>query len=596
MPRYTAPLRDMRFVLHELHNDAELAALPGYADMTADLIDPVLEEAGKFAAEVLQPLNRSGDEEGCRFENGEVFTPKGFRQAYEQFAAGGWVGISCAPEHGGQGMPVSVHMMIEEMISSANLAFGMYPGLTHGAYKALEAHATPALRQIFLPRMAAGEWGGTMCLTEPQCGTDLGLIRTRAAPQPDGSYQLTGTKIFISSGEHDLTENNIHLVLARIDGAPRGIKGISLFVVPKYLVNADGSLGARNPVVCGAIEHKMGIKASSTCVMNFDAATGWLVGEPDKGMRAMFTMMNAARQGVAIQGLGVAEAAYQGAVAYARERLQGRALSGPRYPDQPADPLLVHPDVRRMLLTMRANIEGARALGAWVSKALDVSIKSEDPAARQDADDLVALMTPVLKASFTDIGLACANMGMQVFGGHGYIREHGMEQLVRDARITLIYEGTNGVQALDLVGRKLPAHGGRLLRQFFHPVSAFIEAHTQDAQLGVMAGQLGKAFGRLQQATVHIMKAGLVTPEEAAAASSEYLRLFGLVAQGYMWARMAQLAIRHIEAGDDAQGFYRAKAGTARFFFERLLPETGALLSAILAGGAAMLEFDDALF
>jgi butyryl-CoA dehydrogenase len=570
--------------------------LPGFEEMTADLIDPVLEEAGKFASEVLQPLNQTGDAEGCVFDAGEVRTPSGFKEAYRQFSEGGWTGISCDIEHGGQNMPVSVQMMIEEMLSASNLAFGMYPGLTHGAYKALNAHAAPELRAMFLPRMASGEWGGTMCLTEPHCGTDLGLVRSKAVVQADGSYRITGTKIFISSGEHDLTENNIHLVLARLEGAPAGIKGISLFVVPKFLVQADGSLGERNAVHCGSIEHKMGIKASATCVMNFDEATGWLVGEPNKGMRAMFTMMNAARQGVAIQGLGVAEAAYQGAVAYARERLQGRALSGPRYPDKPADPLLVHPDVRRMLLTMRASIEGARALGAWVSKALDTSARHQDPKVRQEAEDLVALLTPVLKASFTDMGLECANLGMQVFGGHGYIREHGMEQLVRDARITLIYEGTNGVQALDLVGRKLPAHGGRLLRQFFHPVSALIEQHTGDAKLGPFVAQLGKAFGRLQQATLHIMKAGMARPEEAAAASSDYLRLFSLVALGYMWARMAIIALPKAGTADDPAGFYGAKLATARFFFERMLPESGARLSAILAGGGAMLDFDDALF
>lgn len=596
MPHYTAPLRDMRFVLHELHNSADIASLPGFEEMTADLIDPVLEEAAKFASEVLQPLNQPGDEEGCRYENGEVFTPKGFKQAYAQFAEGGWTGISCDPEHGGQGMPVAVNMMIEEMICSANLAFGLYPGLTHGAYKAINAHGTQALRDTYLPKMAQGQWGGTMCLTEPHCGTDLGLIRSKAAPQPDGSYAITGTKIFISSGEHDLTENNIHLVLARIEGAPKGIKGISLFVVPKFLVNEDGSLGDRNTVNCGSIEHKMGIKASATCVMNFDAATGWLVGVPNKGMRAMFTMMNAARQGVAIQGLGVAEAAYQGAVDYARERLQGRALSGPRHPDKPADPLMVHPDVRRLLLTMRANIEGARALGAWVSKALDTACAHPDAGVRQDADDLVALMTPILKACFTDMGLECANMGMQVFGGHGYIREHGMEQLVRDARITLIYEGTNGVQALDLVGRKLPAHGGRLLRQFFHPVSAFVADNAEHPQLGVFAKPLGKAFGRLQQATIHVMKSGLARPEEAAAASSDYLRLFSLVALGYMWAQMAGIAVAKVGTEEDGDGFYRAKLGTARFFFERMLPETGARLSAILAGGGSIIDFDDTLF
>jgi butyryl-CoA dehydrogenase len=596
MPSYTAPLRDMRFVLYELHKGEEIASLPGFEDMTPDLIDPVLEEAAKLSTEVLQPLNASGDLEGCHFENGVVRTPKGFKEAYDTFKEGGWTGIGCDPLYGGQGLPTSVNILVEEMISSANLSFGMYPGLTHGAYKAIHAHGTEELKNIYLPKMVDGTWGGTMNLTEPHCGTDLGLMRTKAVPQEDGSYKITGTKIFISSGEHDLTENIIHLVLAKIPGGPKGIKGISLFVVPKFLVKDDGSLGARNGVACGAIEHKMGIHANSTCVMNYDDATGWLIGEEHKGMRAMFTMMNAARQGVAVQGLGVAEAAYQGAVAYAKERLQGRSLSGTKYPDKPADPLLVHPDIRRMLLTMRANIEGARALSAWVSQALDLQEKHPDPQVRQDSEDLVAILTPVLKACFTDLGFDVANLGVQIFGGHGYIRDHGMEQLVRDARITQIYEGANGIQALDLVGRKMPAHAGRLMRQFFHPVSEFIAAKSGDANLGPLVQNLAKAFGRLQQATLHIAQVGMGKPDEAGAASYDYLRLFGLVATAYMWARMAEIAYPKVASKEDDTGFYKAKIGTARFFFDRMLPESGARLSAILAGGKSMMEFEDALF
>jgi butyryl-CoA dehydrogenase len=596
MPSYQAPLRDMRFVFHELHQGAEIAQLPGYEDMTIDLIDPVLEEAAKFAGEVLAPLNGPGDAEGCQFENGVVRTPKGFKQAYDLFKQGGWTGIASDPDFGGQGLPTSVNMLVEEMISSANCSFGMYPGLTHAAYKAIYAHASQELKERYLPRMVDGTWGGTMNLTEPHCGTDLGLMRTKAVRQPDGSFKISGTKIFISAGEHDLTENIIHLVLARIEGAPKGIKGISLFVVPKFFVKEDGTLGPRNGVQCGAIEHKMGIKASSTCVMNFEDATGWLIGEPNKGMRAMFTMMNTARLGCAVQGLAIAEASYQGAVAYARDRLQGRSLSGVKYPEKPADPLIVHPDIRRMLLTMRANIEGMRALAAWVSKQEDIHTKSPDAKIRQDADDLVALLTPVLKAGFTDLAFDCTNLGLQIYGGHGYIRDYGMEQLVRDCRITQIYEGANGIQALDLVGRKMPAHAGRLLRQFFHPVADFIAKNGSDEALGPMVQNLAKAFGRLQQATLKIAQIGMAKPDEAGAAATDYLRLFGLVAMAFMWARMAEISLPKIGTAEDAAGFYKAKVNTAKFFFERMLPESGARLSAILAGGASMMEFEDAAF
>jgi alkylation response protein AidB-like acyl-CoA dehydrogenase len=596
MATYKAPRRDMRFVLYELHDGESLARLPGFEEMTRDLVEPVLDEAAKICEEVLTPLNRSGDEEGCRFENGVVRTPKGFPEAYALFREGGWTGIACDPAYGGQGLPKSVNTLVEEMICSSNLSFGMYPGLSHGAYTALHGHGSDALKDRFLPKLVDGTWSGTMCLTEPQCGTDLGLCRTKAVPQPDGSYRLTGTKIFISAGEHDLTENIIHLVLARLPDAPKGIKGISLFVVPKFLVKDDGGLGPRNGVSCGAIEHKMGIKASATCVINFDDAVGWLVGEPHKGMRGMFSMMNTERLAVGIQGLGLAEASYQNAVAYARERLQGRSLAGAKHPDKPADPIIVHPDVRRMLLTMRATIEGSRALGMWVAQSLDTQHRSPDPQARQEAEDLVALLTPVVKALFTDLGFEATNLGMQVFGGHGFIREHGMEQFVRDARIAQLYEGTNGVQALDLVGRKLGAHAGRFLRPFFHPLAGLIEAKLEDEQLGRFVQPLAKAFVRLQQATVQIARVGLAKPEEAGAAATDYLRLFGLVALGYMWVRMVEVALPKAGTAEDSDGFYRAKLDTARFFFERMLPQTSGLFAAIMAGGGSLVDFAEAAF
>ena len=445
MATYKAPLRDMRFVLYELHRGDALAHLPGFEEMTPDLIDPILDEAAKLCEEVLFPLNRPGDEHGCVFENGVVRTPKGFQEAYRTFRESAWTSIACDPAYGGQGLPHSVATLIDEMICSSNLSFGLYPGLSYGAYVALHAHGSEALKDIYLPKLVEGVWSGTMCLTEPHCGTDIALLRTRAVPQDDGSYRITGTKIFVSAGDHDLTENIVHLVLARRPDAPPGIGGVSLFLVPKYLVGDDGSLGARNGVACGSIEHKMGIKASATCVINFDDATGWLVGEPHKGMRAMFTMMNTERLAVGIQGLSLAEASYQGAVAHARERLQGRALSGSKHPDKAADPIIVHPDVRRMLLTQRAYIEGCRALGGWVAHALDEQHCNPDPDRRAAAEDLVALLTPTVKALFTDLGFEATNLGLQVLGGHGYIREQGMEQYVRDCRITQIYEGTKGV-------------------------------------------------------------------------------------------------------------------------------------------------------
>ncbi len=584
----------MRFVLTELLADEDLDSLPGYAEFSADLVAAILEEAGKLCETILFPLNRSGDEEGCHYENGVVRTPKGYKEAYSEFAHGGWTALTGDPDFGGQDAPNTVANAVQEMVCSSNLSFGIYPGLSLGAYHAIHSYGTDEQKRTYLPKLVNGSWTGTMCLTEPHCGTDLGLIKTRAVKNGDGSFKLTGTKIFISAGEHDLSDNIVHLVLARMPDAPEGIKGISMFLVPKFLPNDEGEPGPRNGVMCSGIEHKMGIKASATCVLNFDEATGYLVGQPNKGMRAMFTMMNAARIAVGVQGLGIAESAYQGASSYARERLQGRALKGAAHPDQPADPILVHPDVRRMLLTMRAYTEGARALVAWVSAKLDVSKRHEDTQAATDADDFVSLLTPVLKAMLTDLGSDVANLGVQVLGGHGYIRENGMEQYVRDARICQIYEGTNGVQALDLIGRKLPAHMGRYLKQFFHPVSRYIEDHADDEALAPFIEPLAKAFGRLQRATAAVAQKGLKDPDEAAAVACDYLRLFGLVAFAYLWARMAEISLPHID-GDNGR-FYRAKVDTARFFMDRLLPQTGALFSGIMAGGESTMAFDDEAF
>ena len=592
MQVYNAPLRDMRFVVHELHNSAAHLSEIGQDDVNAELIDTVLEEAGKFAAEVLLPLNASGDEEGCTYENGVVRTPRGFVDAYKKFCEGGWGALSSDPAFGGQGLPEILGKMVEEMQCSANLSFGLYPGLTHGATLALHGHGTEALKQQFLPKMIAGQWSGTMCLTEAHCGTDLGMMRTKAVPQGDGSYRISGAKIFISAGEHDLTENIVHLVLARLPDAPKGIKGVSMFLVPKFVPDENGDPGMRNGVTCTAIEHKMGLKASATTQLYFEEAVGWLVGEPNRGMRAMFTMMNAERLSVGIQGLGVAETAYQSAVFYAKDRLQGRSLLGPRYPEKAADPIIVHPDVRRSLMTIRAYVEGCRALSGWVAQALDRETKSGDAARRQEAEDFVAMMTPVVKALFTDLSVELSSMAVQVYGGHGYIRDHGMEQLMRDARITMIYEGANGIQALDLVGRKLPAHMGRLMRGFFHPVQAFIEENASEP----MVLPLAKAFGALQQATGHIAQASMRDPEEAGAAATDYLRLLGLVALGYMWARSAKVAREALPAANGDAGFYKAKLTTAQFYMDRILPQTGALWASIRAGKASMMALEEAAF
>ena len=596
MQIYKTPIRDMQFVIHELHDGDSLAKLPGLEAVTPDLIDTVLEEAGKFAENVLLPTNAPGDEEGCRYENGVVHTPRGYKAAYDAFRENGWTSLAAAPEWGGQGLPELLNKQVEEMICSTNLAFSLYPGLTHGAYQAIADHATDELKQRYLPKMVDGSWSGTMCLTEAHCGTDLGMLRTKAVPQADGSYKITGNKIFISAGEHDLSDNIIHLVLARMPDAPAGIKGISMFLVPKFVPDDAGGPGARNGVVCTAIEHKMGLKGSATCQISFDDATGWLVGAPNKGMRAMFTMMNSERLSVGIQGLGVAEAAYQSAVFYAKDRIQGRSLSVMREAKHAADPIIVHPDVRRMLMTIRAYTEGCRALGGWVARQLDEAAHNADPAARQAAEDFAALMTPLVKAFFTDLGFEMASVGLQVYGGHGYIRDHGVEQYVRDARIGMIYEGTNGIQAMDLVGRKLGANMGRSLRYFFHPVSEFIAAHRDDPAIGSMTKLLERAFGALQLATGHIAQASLKDPEEAGAAAADYLRLFGLVAVGYMWARSAEVAHRKLPTANGDASFYQAKLGTARFYMERLLPQAGALYLSIKAGKAPTMALEEAMF
>jgi alkylation response protein AidB-like acyl-CoA dehydrogenase len=596
MPVYKAPIDDLRFVLHEVFKVEKLTELPGYEEATPDLVDQILEEAAKFCENELFPLNQSGDAEGCTYENGVVHTPKGFPEAYKAFCEMGWNALTGDPAYGGQGLPKYLGSVMEEMICSANLSFGLYPGLTHGAITALEAYASDELKERYLPKMVSGEWSGTMCLTEPHCGTDLGQIRTKAVPAEDGTYRISGQKIFISAGEHDLTDNIIHLVLAKLPDAPPGTKGISLFVVPKFLPRDDGTPGQRNGAVCASIEHKMGIKASATCVMQFDEATGWLVGKPHEGLKAMFVMMNQERLAVGLQGLGVAEVAYQNGVAYAKDRLQGRSLAGARYPEKVADPIIVHPDVRRMLLEVRSVNEGIRAMAHWMAIQLDIMTKHPDPAAREAAEDLVALMTPIVKAYFTDHGLEGAVKAQQVYGGHGYIREWGMEQFVRDARIAQIYEGTNGIQALDLVGRKMGAHMGRYLRRFFHPVMELLQAEKDNPDLQEFVGLLAKSFGKLQTATATVGGRALKDPEEAGAAATDYLRLFALVAVGYMWLLMSKAALEGLKRGDGREDFYKNKLATARFFFHRVLPEGDGAFKKVMAGKVAMMALDDAAF
>jgi alkylation response protein AidB-like acyl-CoA dehydrogenase len=590
MPSYKAPLEDVRFLLTDVFQIDRYNNLPGFSDASPDVREAILSEAAKLSEEVLQPLNRVGDLEGCsRHDDGRVTTPRGFKEAFKQLADGGWLGLSMPEEFGGQGLPVTLSQTTSEFQISANMAFSMYGGLTQGAIAALLVHASPEQKRMFVPKMVAGQWTGTMNLTEPQCGTDLGLLRTRAAKQSDGSYKITGTKIFISAGEHDLTENIIHLVLARIEGAPAGIKGVSLFVVPKVLVNADGSLGDHNGVSCGSIEHKMGIHGNSTCVMNYDGATGWLIGEENKGMQAMFVMMNEARLGVAVQGLAQSEVAYQNAAAYAKERLQGRSLSGPKAPDKPADPIIVHPDVRRTLLTIRAFNEAARAMVVWTSLKSDVAHRSDNQKDREAADDHMGLMTPILKGVLTDVGFSNAVLAQQIYGGHGYIAEWGMEQFVRDARIAMIYEGANGIQALDLVGRKLPRGGGRAAMAFFAEVAAFARDHGADEAMQPYLTALSTALGHLQQATMWLMQNGLAKPDNAGAGATDYMQLFGLVTFGYMWARMVKVAQDKI-AGGESTPYLTSKLVTGRFFMERMLPATALHLARIQTGSDTTME------
>ena len=592
MPTYKAPLTDIRFVLEDLLDVGQLAALPGYADATPELLATVIEEAAKLCEEVLAPLNPLGDAEGCHYENGAVRTPSGYRDAYAAYMQGGWPAMVASPEYGGQGLPNIAHVVLDELLCSSNLSFSMYPLLAHGTVGALERWGDDELKRRFLPKLVDGSWTGTMCLTEPHAGTDLSLIRTRAVPAGDGAYLVTGTKIFISAGEHDLTDNIIHLVLARLPDAPAGTKGISLFLVPKRLPTDEGNAGSPNGVACGSIEHKMGIKANATCVMNFENARGWLVGEPHKGMRAMFTMMNGARLGVGMQGLGLAEVSYQNAVAYAKERLQGRAAKGPVMPNAEADPIIVHPDVRRMLMTMRAHIEGMRALAYWVGTLIDIEERHPDPARREEATDLVALMTPVIKAFCTDMGFEITNLALQCFGGHGYIREYGMEQFVRDARIAQIYEGTNGVQAMDLLGRKIPDGNGRLVRRFIAIVERDLAAIAERPALRIIAERVREAVGLLVRVTGTAMERASKNPDEIGAAAADYLRMFGLVAEGWMWARMSAIG----ESKSASSGIAASKLPTAEFFVTKLLPETHALAARIDAGARTVMALDAAAF
>ena len=594
MPSYSAPVRDMQFVLHELLKIERYAAtLPGFAEATPETVEAVLTGAARLSEQVLQPLNVIGDREGCRLEQGKVSTPSGFKQAYTAVVEGGWPSLISHPDEGGQGLPYVLGLAVSEMMASANMAFTMYPGLTTGAIEAIEISGSDQQKALFLPNMVSGRWTGTMNLTEPHCGTDLGLLRTKAEAQTDGSYRITGTKIFISAGEHDLTENIIHLVLAKIPGGPEGVKGISLFIVPKYWVEADGRLGARNAISCDALEEKMGIHGNATCSMRYDGAVGYLLGEAHKGLATMFIMMNAARLAVAVQGLSQAEAAYQHALAYCKERLQGRSLRGAQYPDQSADPLIVHPDIRRMLMTVKVFQEGARALAYWSGVTVDIIRKHPDAEARQKAEDLLGLLTPVMKAYFTDMGFISTNLCLQCLGGHGYIVDSGMEQFVRDARITQIYEGANGIQALDLVGRKLPAHKGRAIQLMFGIVQGFCEKYADNAALSPFVKPLADALERLVTATRWLMQHAVSNPDNGGAASMDYLYLVALVALGYQWAQVARICKNKLSNPDDDsfdRAFYQNKVVCAQFFMEKILPETMAYLAKVQAGSDALMS------
>jgi len=595
MGQYTPPLRDMQFVLHEmLDAEAQLRKLPQHTDIDKATIDSILEEGGKFCSEVLYPLNQVGDREGCKhLGDGVVKTPAGFKEAYAQFVQAGWGALGMDPDFGGQGLPHLVHSAFLEMMNSANQAWTMYPGLTHGAYNALHAFGTPEQKRTYLPKLVSGEWTGTMCLTESHAGTDLGILKTRAEPLGDGSYAITGTKIFISAGEHDLSQNIVHLVLARLREAPPGAKGISLFIVPKFLPDAGGKPGKRNAVKCGSIEHKMGIHGNATCVMNFDGAIGTLVGEPNKGLNAMFVMMNSARLGVGMQSLGLAEVAYQNSLAYAKERLQGRSLTGAKQKDQPADPIIVHPDVRRMLLTQKAYVEAARAFTYWAGLAIDREHKHPDEKVRKDSADLVALLTPVVKGFITDNGYECTTLAMQVLGGHGYIAEWGLEQHVRDARINMIYEGTNTIQALDLLGRKVLGDNGARLMKFGKAIQDLIASHAGNPAMKEFTDPLAALFVQVQQLTAEIGRKAMLNADEVGAAAVPYLRIIGHLVFSFAWCFAAGVALKKQDSGDP---FYKAKRTTARFYFAKLYPETAGLIEQVRAGAAPLMEMDTNLF
>ena len=597
MPTYTPPLRDMQFVMHEVLNVVdELKSIPRHADLDADTLNAVLEEGGKFASEVIQPINLSGDSEGCVLDKTthEVKTPTGFKDAYAKYVEGGWAALSCDPEYGGQGLPFVANQCVYEMLNGANQAWTMYPGLSHGAYEALYAHGTDEQKKKYLPKLTSGEWTGTMCLTEPHCGTDLGLLRTKAEPQADGTYRVTGNKIFISAGEHDMAPNILHLVLARLPDAPKGSKGISLFLVPKYHVNDDGSLGERNPIFCTGLEHKMGIHGNATAQLSLDGAIGTLVGEPNKGLPAMFVMMNAARLGVGNQSLGLTEVAYQNALAYAKERLQMRSLSGPKAKDKEADPIIVHPDVRKMLLTAKAYAEGGRAMSIYTAMLIDKALYHPDEKVRKDSDEIVGLLTPIIKAFLTDNGFAATNHAMQVFGGHGYIHETGVEQYVRDARINMIYEGTNTVQSLDLLGRKILGNQGATLKKFGKLIAALVEEEGVNEKMSEFINPLGYLADRMTKFTTEIGFKGFTNPDEVGGASVDYLRVAGHLVFGYFFARMASVALKKIAEGS-TDPFYTAKLQTARFYFARLFPETASLMRTARSGVANLLDTDAAL-
>ncbi len=592
MPVFKAPVEDTLFVLNDVLGIEKYNNLPGFGEATPDMIEAIVSEAGRLSEEALAPVNLSGDQEGCvRADDASVKTPKGFKEAYDTYREGGWMGLSMPEEFGGQNLPYTLHTAVSELMISANLALMMYPGLTQGAIAAILAHGSQEQKEKYVPNMIAGTWTGTMNLTEPHCGTDLGLLRTKAVPQGDGSYKISGQKIFISAGEHDMSENIIHLVLARIEGAPEGTKGISLFIVPKYMVGDDGSVGERNGAACGALEHKMGIHGNATCVMNYDDATGYLIGAENKGLAAMFVMMNEARLGVGLQGVSIGEVAYQNAAHYARERIQGRSLTGPKAPDQKADPIIVHPDVRRNLMTARAFNEAGRAFALWTALQSDIAHRSDDADARQAAEDILGLVTPILKGVMTDKGFDTAVAAQQVFGGHGYIEEHGMSQFVRDARITQIYEGANGIQALDLVGRKLPANGGRAVTALFAEIGTFCEENRNDEALSGFTKALKKGLNDLQASTMWFMQNAMAKPDNAGAGSTDYMHLFGLVILGYMHARMAKIATEELaKGGSEREDFLKNKLITARFFMDKLMPETALRKARIETGADSMME------